>query len=1702
MDVFRLRERIVGDYHSYVSGFLNIADPRVREIVTRDLEKGLLWPDPLVQLSPAFEPGGTIDSLVSSGALAQPCARIFRALKNEVPGGLAMTLHRHQTDALALAKAGENYVVTTGTGSGKSLTYIVPIVDHVLRNPKPGKIQAIIVYPMNALANSQVEELDKFLKVDYDGPPVRYARYTGQEDEAERQAVIDNPPDIILTNYMMLELLLTRAREDKIINAAQDLRFLVLDELHTYRGRQGADVAMLVRRTREAFNAHHLQCIGTSATLASPDAAEPSAEVAAVASLIFGAEVKPKSIVGETLRRQTPELDFTKQAHREDLRKRLAEPHARAPFGNDPLSSWIETNLGLATDKKNRLVRALPRSIQGADGAAALLHKDTGVEVDACAKAIKQHLLDAYSLRNNDASARAFAFRIHQFVTRGGTPYATLESEHERYITLKGQRSHPQDKNKILFPLVFCRECGKDYVLARINDDKLTPRDFGDRIRNDDGEAVYLYTSKTNPWDPADLERYPPDWIEEGAKGLRVKSGKRDADWSPSIARFLPDGTRNANGTEYAIIRTPFRFCLDCGTTYSSRIQTDYGKLLSLDTEGRSSSTTVLTMSALRGLRAEDLPKNAQKLLSFIDNVQDASLQAGHFNDFVQVSVLRSALCKALAAQPTGIALKDLTSAVLAALQLQGNDYTREQDIKYGLAQYAEALKDVLGYRLFCDLERGWRVTSPNLEQTGLLNFDYAHLKEVAADEDLWKDAHDAFRYAAPDARETIIRALLDHMRHELCIHVTYLDYSKVRQIRQESQQRLNDTWSIDDEEETISAKELLPTVVSAEDKRHGVVGLGPMSNFGIYVRDHLDNHGERLKKTDTETVIRDILRLLAKTGLVVRTNQTEELYQLEASNMIWLPGDGKEGAVDVLRTRRLVAARTNPFFVEQYRDQGIQLRGLFSEVHTGHVHHELREEREQEFRNGRLPLLFATPTMELGVDISQLNAVNLRNVPPTPANYAQRSGRAGRSGQPAIVFTYCSRFSPHDQYFFHHKEKMVRGSVTPPRVDLTNQDLLRAHVNAIWLKESNLDLGTSLTKLIEIENPEKFLETKESVLNALQDDTIKQKTLAQAQRVIGPMVELVKTTDWYHDNWLKDTVWNIQGSFETATQRWRNLYRAAKAQFEKNTALRSRVTDPKERSKVQRLTREAETQMDLLRNFDDDWRGDFYSYRYFASEGFLPGYNFPRLPLSAFIPGRHGKQDNYLNRPRFIAIQEFGPRSIIYHEGIKYRIVKAQNVPSEDIVNTAKLCDNCGYLHAVSEEDNPNNCKQCNGELKTTITDLFRMQGVTTQRARRINSDEEERRRLGFEVRTALRYAANDRTRRADITVDGNPWGHLTYAPNADVWRINFGERRRANKDQLGFLIDSETGEWDSSKQDEDDTDNAGLIEKPKRVVPYVEDNTNCLTIHPAAELGPAELASLRAALKAAIQVVYQVEDRELATEPLPDRKKPKGLLLYEASEGGAGILRHLAQRPQDLPKVARTALELLHFDPATGKDTASGPDPCSSACYECLLSYYNQQDHRLVDRFLIRDTLMGLSRAVVTSSSSTTSREAHYQTLVNKCESNLEKEWLKIVHEDKFQLPTHGNKGYADLHVRPDFVYGDPPTFIFIDGHPHCAADIVEKDKKNDEKLAKNGIQVFHFADCREPTCPNHNNRHKGGKDAWRTTIASRPDVFGGAK
>jgi len=1718
MNVFDLRERLIADYSAYVGGFIRVRDPRIKERVDASLEEGWLWPEPLIQLNPAFEHGGTIDQLVEQGTLHSECRRIFRLKRQPDSPGKVLSLHRHQAEAIRTARAGRSYVLTTGTGSGKSLTYLVPIVDHVLRTG-PGKgLQAIVVYPMNALANSQEEELRKFLCHGYpEGhPPVTFQKYTGQESTERKEQIRRSPPDILLTNYVMLELILTRPEDHlHLVQNARHLRFVVLDELHTYRGRQGADVGLLVRRLRHTVPSESLQFVGTSATLASPGTGEEQrAAVASVASRLFGTEVLPGDVITEQLQRATEADRLQDAGFLDELRRRVADstrssPTIHAEFLRDPLAIWVESTLGLTEEAgSQRLVRARPRSLRGEEGAGLELSRVTGLPADRCLAALQECLLAGFRCQHPETDAPVFAFRVHQFLTAGDTAYATLEPEDHRTILVRGQRSDPTDPKKLLLPLVFCRECGQEYYCVRrvpaggTGPASYLPRDLSLHVEDEDDEPGFLYVSQEDPWpeDPVQAEeRLPEEWFEQRNGTRRLRSNYRE-----DLPRSIHVGTdcrEVGTGTPAWFIPAPFRFCIACRVVYSGRSTSDFGKLARLGFNGRSTATTILSLSLIRNLRTDgSLDPIARKLLSFTDNRQDASLQAGHFNDFVQVSLVRSALCRAVQeSDPAGLTHEKLPQKVFDALELSLEHYAADASVRFrALEETKRALREVLGYHLYRDLRRGWRVTAPNLEQCGLLEIRYASLDEVCAAEELWEKAPMALRNAAAEVRRRVALVLLDYMRRELAIRVDYLDTRYQEQIRQLSSQHLKEPWAFEEGDELETSYVLYPRPRTPHDSR-GHLFLSARGGFGQFLRRRttLPHLNQLLTLDDCGAVIRHLLKALKEGGIVeeaqpARTPDDVPGYQLSASSMIWVSGDGKRAFHDPIRVPRQPEGGSEPnrFFVEYYRTVARELSGLEAREHTAQVPYELRQQREDRFRKADLPVLFCSPTMELGVDITQLNAVNLRNVPPTPANYAQRSGRAGRSGQPALVFAYCATGNAHDQYFFQRQRDMVAGAVTPPALDLANEDLVRAHIHALWLGETRLSLQTSLRELLDITGENPSLALIERVRQGLSDPAARERARERAHRVLSTLRIELEASDWFVQGWLDEVLNQALRSFDAACDRWRTLYHSALHQARAQTLIiHDASRSPDDKKNAERLRREAEAQLKLLTEDENLAQSDFYSYRYFASEGFLPGYSFPRLPLSAFLPARRTRsRDEFLSRPRFLAISEFGPQSIIYYEGSHYVIHKVILPVGDDGLrkSQAKVCPTCAYLHPTTNgTPGPDLCERCGQRLGAAHLNLFRLQNVSTKRRERISSDEEERVRLGYEIRTGIRFAdrgGSTSYRLATVEIAGRNVARLTYGHTATIWRINLGWRRRSRGSD-GFVLDVERGIWERKDRTSDPGD--PMSRRQERVIPYVEDRRNALLLELEDRVDPATMASLQAALKRAIQVAFQLEDNELAAEPLPSEDDRRVLLFYESAEGGAGALRRLVDQPDALGKVAAEALRLCHFDLEGNGRWREVARDCGTACYDCLMSYGNQRDHSLLDRHAARKQLEPLVGATVRCSPGPRTRAEHLADLLQRAGSGLERRWLQFLEEHDYRLPSTSQQLVESCRTRPDFLYEREQAAIYVDGPVHDFPDRRERDRVQTESLEDRGYSVIRFA----------------GEDGWPAVIARFPNVFGSA-
>jgi len=1725
-NVFNFRDQLIAEYSTFSRSFSKICASDIQEKVETEYNKGRYWPEPLIQINPNYRRSTTVQQLASKGVLHPACSELFKAKKPEGTP-VDLFLYEHQMQALAKSSQNKSYVVTTGTGSGKSLSFFIPIIDRILKakqqDPK-ARTRAIVIYPMNALANSQLEELDKFL---YGYPPGQQpftvARYTGQEKATERERIKNNPPDILLTNFMMLELILTRHEEiDRgVVDHCQGLEFLVLDELHTYRGRQGADVAMLVRRLRERLQTPHMVCIGTSATMSSTGTqADRNKTVAQVASKLFGTTITENDVIGETLDRVTnagKNVDAVK-AH---LKSALSQPHFSwanyAQFQDDPLAIWVELTLGVELPAHEAPRRAKPMTVKDA---AKRLSGDADCDFETARKGLQAFLVAAHEVKTEQGRP-PFAFKLHQFISGPGKVLATLEPAGTRHITLDAQRFAPgrQDEGTRLYPVHFCRDCGQEYHPVWRSgqaQQEYSPREIDDISSEEDEDARYgfLCPQTTGQTYTGQLEELPESWLDFSKAEPKVKSTYRPS--VPQPVTLGPDGLHCRGGEDFWFIPGKFRFCLRCGLTHEVHGK-DINRLASLSGEGRSSATTILTLTAIRQLFADGEPQADQpdprKILGFTDNRQDAALQAGHFNDFIFLLTLRSALIGALQNNQGLLTEEDLANQVFKALGFDKVDlgtlteYLKNPKIM-GLARQdaQKTLRFIMGYRLLRDLRRGWRFNNPNLDQLNLLSIQYRGLEEFAAEKTLFA-ANPVLSQLSPQHRKDLSTRLFDYMRRGLCLQTMYLDAVEQERAKSLAFQHLNDRWAFAYDENLETSKYLIlgKRPEYRGKPRTDLITGGSRTRLlkDIKSAPFWKNHPAAAitaswKDLQWTVFVEDLLKAAALYGYVQKFDIDTHLlgWRLNASSMDWL----------LVRDEKLGAAtRHNAFFRNLYLAVAQTLKqthhALFNfeaQEHTAQVDAGRRQLLEQRFRYTakdrqdwadnpahdvplqRLPVMFCSPTMELGVDISALNTVYLRNVPPTPANYAQRSGRAGRSGMQALVITYCAALSPHDQWFFHHASDMVHGIVKAPTLDLANRDLVESHLHAIWLSAAQVQLDTSIAPMLELDQENQPL--KPALWQKISSPEVNQRAAHSAQAFMKQVEAEVKNSPWFSATHAQQTIDRAPEDFSKAFQRWRSLVEATRKQMDMANAITQSYTSTHvEKTNSQRRYGDAAKQYALLLKTGNAQNNDFYTYRYLASQGFLPGYNFPRLPLMAWIPakgGGGGKDDDgsMVSRPRFLALSEFGPRSLIYHQGRMYRVVRAKlNVGNTDHISgssqlatvSSRVCSACGYAHMGQVDGGDpivDRCENCDALLtdEDWVKNLYRIETVETVAVERISINDEDRQRQGFDLQTTYKFLpgpdgkiTNVKTRVQASTDPNEPaLAELTYAPSALIWRINRGWRRRKDKNQLGFFINPVTGQW--SKKDEPGATEATeaedtLLEKVpnQQIVPFVEDYRNILILQPAVQsLNKETMATLQAALKRGIEMTYQIEESELVAEALPTQDDRKAIMFYEAAEGGAGVLTRLATEPQALAQVAAAALKLLHHNEPTGPwrfddlPTLEQLDPnghhiCEAGCYQCLLSYFNQPDHDNINRRNEEalKLLVAMANAQVLPVQPTASPWP--STLAPNAgapAAAIASQWLQALQSGGYALPDLWDVPVTGTQAQADAVYKAARAVVFL--------------------------------------------------------------------
>jgi hypothetical protein len=1697
MNPFNVFEEVKKQYKSYIQTFQVFKNKEIEGFVKDQIDNGnMLWQEPVVQISKRFKAGKKLDEFIDEGILHPSTKNIF--VIQDLAAGTKYPVHPHfhQQQAIEIvAGRQDNMIVTTGTGSGKSLCFEIPIVNHCLYAKERGQkgIKALIIYPMNALANSQYEELSKKLggsgltiglyTGDTDVSPesalIRYKEIFGPEaipNDSEiisRAAMKSNPPDILLTNYVQLELLLTRLEDKPLFKEEfkESLRFLVLDELHTYSGKQGADVAFLIRRLKQRTNTiGKLICIGTSATMVSDNSGENSSiAVADFASRMYGENFKPENVVIETedddLRFDGDKISDSFSVTQADIdmldytNYTTALKLFKAVMGDD-FNGHSSLELGNAL-RDSKLLGFLENELKEVKDFGVLAKKyqesiRSSFTIAQCKSELMAGLLLGIigTLRTDSGKeVPRFIPKIHAFYNQGSELRACLDCDYKSHT---GETTCPVCEKegrglRTLYPLHFCRVCGQEYYGMAWNkhNDSTVPWTFMDY----DADGITGYYS---PQLKCTDDMLPENWFTP----IRRERSKRHQDKFP-INGFLDSidnrFTQYYDNEEFTgvFIPSPLPICLSCQTEHIGSTS-EYAKLFLLNSVGRATGTDVITTTTINAS-----PLKERKLIGFSDNRQDTAFQAGHLNHWYAQIYFRRIFNKVLSDQSQPIYVKDLP-AKLYPLLIDDSGYPPRMRrlLKEKYETYLETF-------LYVEIRGTKKFTSVNLEDVGLLEIEYDSLEESI--HEINQSDFPILASLPQNIRYDLVKGFLEIFRREVAVgHPNLLDKTNLRTITDFIDQHIPDKRVFEAVEETQVS------IFSNAVKDHF-----SRSNFTFHSLNGshvIKNWIKKCIATDNEHIeacIKEMLSFSMK-NMYMQEDKFfgKEFYVLDPDAlMVKYVKDGYQlecpkchsqynwkAVRSCLKNRcsnELVKAEVHKdFYYDQYTQNIDASQTINADDHSAQVDGQQRKIKENKFKKvpPEIQVLFATPTMELGIDIGSLSSVYMRNVPPNPSNYSQRAGRAGRSGQGSLIQTFCGSGpgrGAHDQYFYNHTSEIVAGKISVPRFNTDNETLFLSHINALILQTIDIKFPHAAQDIIDFFDP--TLEIKDSLVDEITGviNTSKSLILNNILSAFGAEITAATSINQYL---IESQIDNFIVNLDDSLNLIRQDYKESKEEIIQLT--RQIQEEGQAHNYYLSSRREAlEKRNEDLR----EGKGDFYMYRYLSQVGFLPNYAFPTKIKS--VKFQFNKEEKELFRDQIIALREFSPFNTLYYSGQKFVIERVSK--ESDINSTYKLiiCDHCDFIEEIHPgKQVPTNCKSCgNIYVKPLRVNAITFPRMHAQRRMRITAEEEERSKGGYKLIHS--YSKSSKAKGEQLIKDGSPFARITFERTAKFRHLNLGAQYELKEGKVGYNLDLINRKWitsDHTRLEE------YLIEKNidskdvhKQVSLLVDSKNDVLTLEfikatipNANEFG----LTLLHALLQSICNVLNLDEAEIRGFYQPIKEHNGRIIIFETSEGGTGTLSSIVKNKDLLHKIAYKALDILHYD-TNGNDLEGA---CQAACYNCICNFYNQRNHCDFDRKIVRDFLLQLA----TFDQFLTSQDDAilFEEYSNDSKiTSLEVEILEKLYYLNAPMPAAIHKiiSYKDEPVvEADFFY-EPRLCVFIDGPDHDKNHIKDNDDRKRKRL-----------------------------------------------
>lgn len=1346
----------------YTANMISDQEPELQNAFA-DRIRGMfsIFNGPYVHCTPSYRQGNSLQDLIDGEGGVHLSERMAAIPKNQFDP--YRPLYSHQVEALRILGEGRNLIVATGTGSGKTECFLLPILDHILKTPGPG-LRAIIIYPMNALADDQLGRLRKLLA---SMPAVTFGRYTGDtppppenaqrdpdalpNERYTRDEIRANPPHILLTNFAMLEYLMLRPRDAEIF-ASNRLQFIVLDEAHTYSGAQGIEIALLMRRLREYLvsNKRKLQFVLTSATLG--DKESDTAKVVQFAKDISGADFKETDVLqGETvdefsadlssfpdndtlLRIANDEKGFALWGNAlsnvDDLAAKLMDAGIECPAWEDKSPALLLFEIFVSCGPLNIIhqkCRTQPSTLLDLCTLLQLPPSPVGM------RAVQWLVtMGAYARRSSD-SAPLLPTRFH-FFARGLSGASVCLAE-----TCQSKEEHPEtcwsafyleDRNickncgnKVL-PLATCVHCGLPACRIFLVDGK--------------------WQLSAPPYTVLDARVLT--WSEQlEAEEEQEEFLDRMAWLCLTCGRYAEDVEKSPCPADHACVRLKIlaadregnlSSCPRCNGQSRS-----YPSVLRDFKSQENAPTAVLAETVIRNLPFDstdqekaELPANGRNLLVFSDARQRAAFFAPYLAQTTLESAYMGPLVQAIEkgedqeARPVTfeeaarLYVKGLENQPIAAIKKRDENGLEYYDLiprkKLRSADRTAARREAV-IILYSNFTASYR-SKTTLKGTGIaaVRFDFnAEERETVPNR-----VPELFE-GGKDRGWEILHALLEVFLLRKAIALP--DYIALRDILDPGPQMVTFHLALSGNRDGRQVIRWNPYAAAANGVRRAV---GASRQLDIVARalgldkgkdaKLLENLMTRLWDCLIDSMLLEaegcpgeyridpaLVQISRKVewGACVRCGRLTELSKLGFCLTPKCTGS----------IRMLTATQCSELFDKNHYRQRYLLPPLAVTVreHTAQLTNECGKEYQRLFMKGEINVLSSSTTFEMGVDVGALKAVFMRNVPPTTSSYIQRAGRAGRRKDGvSVALTFC-RNVPHDQYNFQTPDSIILGKVPAPYLNLRNVPLTQRHCNSLLLGYFLRSVRNIEAKLLDRLTIEGFF------LDSTMGTTL-------AHRFAGWLVD--PATHSLMSNSLAailppgseispeiaidaSSASLLSGSKSVYNEKVRNNLDRLEEQFQD---IKKQMGTASGTEGIA-LARNLNSLERIIKQYKEERLIDFLS-----SSSWLPGYAFPQDIVKLLVrQAEYGKRMR-LERDREVGISEYAPGAEIVADGLLFTSGGVWFNSKEPDIRQYARCPECRKLTIyMMTERPPSVCPRCNTRLPSSHRQRFfiKPDGFTT---------------------------------------------------------------------------------------------------------------------------------------------------------------------------------------------------------------------------------------------------------------------------------------------------------------------------------------------------------------------------------------------------